>query len=155
VAVLAEQVVALADGPAYRFSEWPDPDVPRFGAGVYTIWHTDGRFIYVGMSGRGITADTIPRNSPHGLYTRLHSHWSGRRSGDQFCVYVADRFVLPALSQEDIAAIASGRHELDAFVRRYIHQQLLIATSSCRTGKQRWPSRQRSSQVLGVGDDHS
>ena len=27
-----------------------------FLAACYTIWHNDGRFIYVGMSGRGITA---------------------------------------------------------------------------------------------------
>ena len=76
------------------------------------------------MSGRGMTADTIRRNTPQGIYTRLRSHASGRRSGDQFCVYVADRLVLPTLSQEDIAAIASGRHQMDAFVRRYIHENL-------------------------------
>jgi hypothetical protein len=76
------------------------------------------------MSGRGITADTVRRNRPQGIYTRLESHFFGRRSGDQFCVYVADRLVLPTLSQEDIAAIASGRHQMDAFVRRYIHENL-------------------------------
>jgi hypothetical protein len=77
------------------------------------------------MSGRGISESTVPRNSPCGIYARLHSHASGRRSGDQFCVYVADRFVLPILTQEDIAAIASGRHQMDAHVRRYIHENLL------------------------------
>ena len=113
---LPEQYVAeLSRGTVY---------VPSFGAGVYTIWDNDGRFIYVGMSGRGMTAETIRRNTPQGLYTRLHSHASGRRSGDQFCVYVADRLVLPKLSQEDITAIASGRHQMDAFVRRYIHENL-------------------------------
>ena len=61
---------------------------------------------------------------PQGIYARLQSHASGRRSGDQFCVYVADRLVLPTLSREDIDAIASGRHQLDAFVRRYIHENL-------------------------------
>ena len=95
-----------------------------FGAGVYTIWHNDGRFIYVGMSGPGITAETSRRNTPQGIYTRLQSHASGRRSGDQFCVYVADRLVLPTLSQDDTTAIASGRHQMDAFVRRYIHENL-------------------------------
>jgi hypothetical protein len=123
--LLPEHVSALADGIAHRFSQWPNPEVPKFGAGVYTIWHRDGRFVYVGMSGRGISESTVPRNSPHGIYTRLHSHASGRRSGDQFCVYVADRFVLPILTQEDIAAIASGRHQMDAHVRRYIHENLL------------------------------
>jgi hypothetical protein len=76
------------------------------------------------MSGRGITADTIHRNTPQGIYTRLQSHASGRRSGDQFCDHVADRLVLPTLSQDDIRAIASGRHQMDAFVRRYIHENL-------------------------------
>src|SRR5262245_27536175 len=44
------------------------------------------RFIYVGMSGRSIGADTAPRSKPYGLHTRLHSHFRGRRNGDQFCV---------------------------------------------------------------------
>jgi hypothetical protein len=103
---------------------WPNEAVPTFGAGVYTVWHNDGRFIYVGMSGRGMTTDTVRRNTPQGIYTRLKSHANGRRSGDQFCVYVADRFVLPSLSEDDIAAIVSGRHQMDAFVRRYIHENL-------------------------------
>ena len=122
---LSNQIIAdLTRGPAYSFADWPNPLVPKFGAGVYTIWHKDGRFIYVGMSGRGMTAETRRRNTPQGTYTRLQSHASGRRSGDQFCVYVADRLVLPTLSQEDITAIASGRHQLDAFVRRHIHENL-------------------------------
>ena len=114
----------LAAGTAYPFSEWPNSELPTFAAGVYTIWHRDGRFIYVGMSGRGMTADTVDRKKPPGIHMRLKSHFTGRRSGDQFCVYVADRFVLPSLSQEDITAIASGRHQMDAFVRRYIHENL-------------------------------
>jgi hypothetical protein len=76
------------------------------------------------MSGRTIAVDTVHRDKPLGIYTRLKSHASGRRSGDQFCVYVADRLVLPTLSQEDITAIASGRHQMDAFVRQYIHENL-------------------------------
>jgi hypothetical protein len=120
----AQQVFELGAGAAYSFADWPSPEVPTFGAGVYTIWDNEGRFIYVGMSGRSITAETSRPNTPHGIYTRLHSHASGRRSGDQFCVYVADRLVLPKLSQEDIAAIASGRHQMDAFVRLYIHENL-------------------------------
>jgi hypothetical protein len=120
----AKLATDLAHGTAYSFTDWPNSIVPTFGAGVYTIWHKDGRFIYVGMSGRGMTADTLRRNTPRGIHTRLKSHASGRRSGDQFCVYVADRLVLPTLSQENIADIASGRHQLDAFVRRYIHESL-------------------------------
>src|SRR5262245_51223024 len=62
---LSDQYVAeLSRGTAYSFADWPNPSVPTFGAGVYTIWHNDGRFIYVGMSGRGITAETVRRNTP-------------------------------------------------------------------------------------------
>jgi hypothetical protein len=59
----------------------------------------------------GITAETIHRNTPQGIYTRLQSHASGRRSGDQ-------------LPPEDITAIASGRHQKEAFARQYIHENL-------------------------------
>jgi hypothetical protein len=112
----------LSTGPLYPFRGWPNDDiVPNSAAGVYTIWHNDGRFIYVGMSGRGTP---VPRETPWGLHTRLKSHANGRRSGDQFCVYVADRFVLPTLSQEDITEIAAGRHQMDALVRTYIHENL-------------------------------
>jgi hypothetical protein len=121
---IPQPITELSNGAVYSFADWPNPLVPAFGAGVYTIWHEDGRFIYVGMSGRGITAETARRNTPQGIYTRLQSHASGRRSGDQFCVYVADRLVLPNLDLDDIAAIASGRHQMDAFVRRYIHENL-------------------------------
>jgi hypothetical protein len=63
----------LSLGTAYPFANWPNLAVPIFGAGVYTIWHNGGRFIYVGMSGRGITAQTSRRDKPHGIYTRLQA----------------------------------------------------------------------------------
>jgi hypothetical protein len=118
------QLSPLATGPLYWFRDWPNKAVPSFGAGVYTVWHRDGRFIYVGMSGRSITSETVPGPSPHGLHTRLHSHFSGRRSGDQFCVYVADRLVLPSLSPADIEDVSAGHHQMDAHVRKYIHENL-------------------------------
>jgi hypothetical protein len=64
----SEQLVSqLSHGTVYSFADWPNRLVPTFGAGVYTIWHNDGRFIYVGMSGRGMTAETLRRNTPQGL----------------------------------------------------------------------------------------
>ena len=71
-----------------------------------------------------MTAETKRRNTPQGMYTRLQSHTTERRSGDQFCVYVADRLVLPTLSPQDVTDIASGRHSMDALVRLYIHENL-------------------------------
>jgi hypothetical protein len=54
----------------------------------------------------------------------LAFHASGRRSGDQFCVYVADRLVLPRLSPSGIQEIADGRASMDAAVRGFIHEYL-------------------------------
>ena len=125
---------ALGTGDSHSFAGWPNAAVPQFGAGVYTVWDGGGRFIYVGMSGRGITDQTARRNSPHGLYTRLASHASGRRSGDQFCVYMADRLLLPTLSPTDIVSISSGEHQMDAFVRRYIHGNLSYRFLMLRDG---------------------
>jgi hypothetical protein len=39
-------------------------------------------------------------------------------------VYVADRFVLPTLSPNEIAQIAAGELSFDARVRRCIHERL-------------------------------
>jgi len=102
---------------AYRFAAWPNREVPAGGSGLYTIWHEDGRFLYVGLAGAG--------GGSGGLYGRLKSHASGRRSGDQFCVYVADRLVLPQLSRAEIESIAAGRIPFDALLRAYIRRRLL------------------------------
>jgi hypothetical protein len=81
------------------------------------------------MARRSLTAESIleHRNDPTrvtGLRSRLASHASGRLSGDQFCVYVADRLVLPRLDQETIQAVPDGTVSLDSFVRDYIHDRL-------------------------------
>jgi hypothetical protein len=106
------------------FRDWPNTEVPPFGAGVYTIWDDTGTLVYVGMSGRTISVDTQPRTKPYGLYTRLASHAAGRRSGNQFCVYVADRLVLPSLTPERIRLIGAGALEFDELVRSFIHEHL-------------------------------
>ena len=115
----------LQDGPEFRFRDWPNDAVPKVCAGVYTIWDVR-TLIYAGMSGRSLTQDIITQRRAaatgrQGLFKRLRSHARGRRSGDQFCVYVADRLVLAALGEADINAIASGTRKFDAIVREYIH----------------------------------
>jgi hypothetical protein len=117
---------SLEEGPRHRFSDWPSQVVPQVAAGVYTIWDRD-RFVYVGMAGRGLAADDIDApDEPvkaKGLFTRLHSHATGRRSGDQFCVYVCDRFIVPHLSAEQQAQLADGELSLDALTRQLIHER--------------------------------
>jgi hypothetical protein len=118
----------LEHGHAFRFRDWPNPEVPNVAAGVYTIWAGD-ELVYVGMAGRGLTSDHIEAHRRDGrrnigLRSRLASHASGRRSGDQFCVYVSDRLVLPHLTPGQISEIAANRLSLDKLVREHIHQHL-------------------------------
>jgi hypothetical protein len=119
----ADDLHTLEVGPLFRFADWPNPDVPRVAAGVYTVWLPDGRLLYVGMSGRGLRLDPDDGRR-RGLWTRLNSHASGRRSGDQFCVYVCDRFVVPVLTPAQREELAAGELSLDALTRDYIHDQL-------------------------------
>ena len=100
----------LEQGQLHWFADWPTGDLPKTGAIVYTVWDRDGQFLYVGMT----------RSDARG---RLGSHASGRRSGDQFCVYIADRIVMPLVANR-IAEIAEGTLSLDAEIRRYVRDQL-------------------------------
>jgi hypothetical protein len=111
-----EYLQELAFGTEYRFSEWPNSAVPSVAAGVYTIWN-HRTLIYVGMAGRGHTEESLARGAAQpkyvtGLRSRLKSYTSGRRSGDQFCVYVADRFILPVLKMQEVQAIGPGEVSL-------------------------------------------
>ncbi len=125
---LTELLAVLERGPEYRFGEWPNSAVPQVAAGVYTIWRGH-ELVYVGMAGRSLTPEHVAAQRSakargKGLFSRLGSHAGGRRSGDQFCVYVADRLVMPRLSSEEIAEIGAGGHSLDAYIRTFIHDYL-------------------------------
>ena len=120
--------------PRFPFAEWPNAAIPAVAAGVYAIWK-DSELIYCGMSGREI--DTKAKTSPkkYGLITRLNSHASGRLSGDQFCVYVANRFVIPSLKTEELHLFESGRLTLDTRTKTFVHDHLeytyaLVETSA-------------------------
>ena len=95
----------LVEGPVYSFRDWPNPKVPPVAAGVYTVWMGDA-FLYAGMSGHGLTAQAIRDQQERGdrrkaLYARLNSHASGQRSGDTFCLYICDRYVIPGLTPDE------------------------------------------------------
>jgi hypothetical protein len=59
-----------------------------------------------------------------GLWTRLNSHASGRRSGDQLCVYVGDRFVVPGLAPSRQHQLAAGDLSLDSLIRAFVRERL-------------------------------
>jgi hypothetical protein len=130
----------LSKGITRGFGLPLDPNIPRVAAGCYTIWDESGRFIYAGMAGRSLTSERIEaarddsRGHVTGLRDRLGAHRNGRRSGDQFSVYVFDRFVLPSLSRAAIAEAAAGKRRMDDEVREYIHAHLSYRWAETRTG---------------------
>jgi hypothetical protein len=123
-----ETLVELSTGPLYRFADWPNPAVLNRSIGVYTVWHGK-QLIYVGISGSAVNATAedgrgVVAGRLRGLRSRLDAHASGRRSGDQFCVYVFDRLVLPTLGREQIEDAALGRLSLDGLTRKLIRDSL-------------------------------
>lgn len=110
----------LEKGPAHRFSDWPATHFEAGPSGAYTVWN-DAMFLYVGMAWMH-RDDSNP--DAVGVFGRLGSHASGRRSGDQFCIYICDRFVVPELSADDMAALRRGERLLDGRTKAFIHDHL-------------------------------
>ena len=94
----------------HRFADWPNRDVPKGQPGVYLIYQGND-LKYVGMASAN-------------LYGRLNQHARGRRSGDQFCVYVSDRFVMKNLTDEQLDGISQGTYSLDHQIRDFIRTEL-------------------------------
>lgn len=140
----AAAISSLEVGPAHAFRDWPADDLAAGPSGVYTIWHGD-LFLYVGMA----YAHRDERNPrAHGVFGRLKSHASGRRSGDQFAIYICDRYVVPHLSGAELNALAEGERLLDPLTREYIHTHLsyrVVLTDSGAT------ARRLESLVRGIG----
>ncbi|MET0068304.1 MAG: hypothetical protein ABW076_18315 [Candidatus Thiodiazotropha sp.] len=107
----------------FRFADWPNSKIPFVAAGVYAIWNGDDLF-YCGMSGRQIEQAHTRGKRKFGLITRLNSHASGRLSGDQFCVYVANRLVIPKLNLSELHMFATGELKLDDLTKSFIHDHL-------------------------------
>ena len=102
--------------PAIKFSEDPKVHIPQKGSIIYTVFDKSGTFIYVGIA--GIQKSLENRSST----SRMMSHSSGRRSGDQFCVYVHDVFVIPELVKR--GTYEPSRGLLDRLTKEYIQENL-------------------------------
>lgn len=123
---------AILFSQRFAFSAWPNLEIPTVAAGAYAIW-LEEQLIYCGMSGREIDSEGKAAPKKYGLVTRLNSHASGRLSGDQFCVYVANRFVIPSLKAEELPLFASGALTLDARTKTFIHDHLDYAYALVET----------------------
>jgi len=111
--------VALSHGTRHRLSDWPIAEIPFGPAGVYAMG-ADGSLLYIGMSWRDLRED--PRAK--GVHSRLASHASGRRSGDQFNVYICDHYVIPDLNAVQLEDLRNGKRILDRLTKQYIGEHL-------------------------------
>ena len=96
--------------PVHRFADWPNRDVPKGKPGVYLIY-LGNDLKYVGMASAN-------------LYGRLNQHARGKRSGDQFYVYVGDRLVMSKLSIDQMKGVFSGEYSLDDAIKEFVRSQL-------------------------------
>jgi len=119
--------VELGAGNLHLFKDWPNKNIPRVAAGVYTVWNTKGEFMYVGMAGEGLTKEVIvkaDKKKIKGLRDRLGKHKSGSRSGDEFCILIFDRIILRTLTREQIEEASRGELKLDSLIKDYICRNL-------------------------------
>ena len=98
------------------FSEDPREHIPNRGSIIYSVWNKEEKFIYVGISG---LQKSLEKRSP---LSRIISHSSGRRSGNQFCVYIHDFYVIPKLIKEGEYNPSIG--VLDKLTKEFIHNNL-------------------------------
>ena len=115
-----EIIKSLTSGTLHHFCDGLHETLPIASPGVYTIWRGT-QFIYVGIAGRRLDL-TINHIKTKGLKDRLDSHWRGRRSGDQFAVYVFDRFIIPILTDEQRRQFGTGELEGDSLTRDFIQK---------------------------------
>ena len=106
------------DAPLIPFSNPEVENIPQFGSIIYTIWNTNNDFIYVGIGGVK-TGVPLSQRNPR---SRISQHSSGTRSGDQFCVYVQDFFVIPEIVKSEKYVPEKGL--LDKLTKEYIHKNL-------------------------------
>lgn len=122
-----EVVQPLQYGERHWFADWPNREIEPAPAGLYSVWE-DERFIYVGMAGRtqGVDPEIVPTGDApvakpkNPLFSRLDAHARGARSGDQFSIYVCDRFVVPSLDPHQQRLIAEGSLKLDQMTKDYV-----------------------------------
>ena len=122
------EIIALEHSDLYRFADWPNEDLRISAPGVYTVWR-NGQFLYVGISWQD-------RPGSRGLFGRLDQHAAGRRSGDQFCLYVCDRFIVPELSNEQLRGVGDGSVSLDRLTRDFIRSELEYRAVHTESGTQ-------------------
>lgn len=143
------QVLALlASGELRRFADWPDLELEKGPPGIYSIWAT-GTFLYVGIAYRDAKDTTNPQAA--GVWGRLGVHSRARRTSD-LMIAIGDRFVIPELSPEQLAALGDGRLDLAERMRSWFTAHVSYRVSIADSEQARTLEDQiRSTGLPGVG----
>ena len=91
-------------------------DIPEYGSILYTVFRDQKEFIYVGIG--GLSGKTVKERNPR---SRIIQHSQGRRSGDQFCIYIQDFYVIPSLIGK---SYEPKKGYLDALTKEFIKSRL-------------------------------
>jgi len=106
-------------GASFSFEQNPREIIPAYGSIIYTVWDRDDNWLYVGIGGVGLGAQTpLEKRNPR---SRIQQHRSGIRSGDQFCIYVHDKYIVPSL---DLTNYQFNKGALDRLTRDYIRKYM-------------------------------
>ena len=127
--------------PLHAFADWPNREIPKGKPGVYLVYQ-GSKWIYVGMANKN-------------LLGRLTQHVRGRRSGDQFCVYLGDRLVMPKLDIDQMKGVFSGEVSLDDEIKKFVRSQLsyrylLVADDPTARALEKYGLQIAKGQVAGL-----
>ena len=91
-------------------------DIPAHGSIIYTVFLDKSEFIYVGIG--GLSGKSVIDRNPR---SRIRQHTQGTRSGDQFCIYIQDFYVLPTLLGQPYLPV---KGHLDRLTKEFIQTRL-------------------------------
>ena len=142
----------LETGPLHRFQDWPNEEVPKRAAGVSTVWEGD-RLLYVGMSGRAMTAEDLEvsdggRIRPKELWIRLNT----QRPAAALAINSACMSVTASWSRASPHPSSNssppGALSLDTLMRAFVHERLSYRFVITADGTRRSGGNER------FGEDH-
>ena len=99
-----------------QFSTTDINHIAKYGSILYAVFLDLSEFIYVGIG--GTMGKTVEDRNPR---SRIKQHAQGWRSGDQFCIYIQDFYVIPELLKTDYKA---KKGYLDQLTRDFIQSRL-------------------------------
>lgn len=102
--------------PLRTFSLSNIKDIPEFGSIIYTVFLDKTEFIYVSIG--GLSGSAVEKRNPR---SRIKQHTQGTRSGDQFCIYIQDFYVLPNILNQ---SYEPKKGYLDQLTKEFIQTRL-------------------------------